>query len=246
MSTPFDAHFVDALEPYMPFYKIASADLTNGPLLRQIAKKNKPIILSTGAATLGEIESALSEIRSESDAQVALLHCVLSYPCDPRNANLETIRTLQRTFPGCIVGYSDHVPPAHESLCLTTAWLLGARIIEKHFTLDKGKPGNDHYHSFDPTDIRNFREACAYATEVFGQGQKKVLLCEEIPRLYARRSLVAARDVKQGDVIQAQDLAMKRPGTGIPPSYLDLIVGSRPIKDIGEDAVLQWDMFLNK
>lgn len=246
LSTPFDFHFADSLEPLMPGYKIASADLTNLPLLRHCAAKGKPMIVSVGASTSVEIERAIKEIRSTGNRQIALLHCVLSYPCKPEDANLRVISSLKELFPDCVVGYSDHVPPDHGCLALTEAWLLGARIIEKHFTLDKAKPGNDHYHAFDPDDIRHFRRQCEYATTLLGQATKEVLPCEQVARQQARRSLVAAKPIRKGQCITRDLIAIKRPGTGIPTEYLESLVDRCALRDIEGDELLSWDMFLQR
>jgi N-acetylneuraminate synthase len=246
MTTPFDLRFADALAPLMPVIKVASADLTNHVLLRHLARKGKPIILSVGAATLGEVDEAASLLKSEGVQQIALLHCVLSYPTAPGDANLGVIRHLQAAFPDLIIGYSDHVPPAHGCAALTTAWLLGARILEKHFTLDKTKPGNDHYHAMDPVDLRAFRTQCDYATALIGSDQKIVFPCEAEARKQARRSLVAARAIRAGERIAPEDVVLKRPGTGIDPRLLDVVVGAVAIRDIQEDEILQWEMFLKQ
>jgi sialic acid synthase SpsE len=242
LSTPFDHDFVDALAPLMPAYKIASADLTNYPLLRHCASKSKPMILSVGASTLSEVESAVAEVRQTSDAPIALLHCVLSYPCKPEDANLRIISTLKGRFPSCVIGYSDHVPPSYGCLSLIGAWLLGGRILEKHFTLDKSKPGNDHYHAMDPDDVRRFREQCDYVTATLGDGAKEVLACEQDARKNARRSLVAARPITRGEVVTEEAITVKRPGTGIPPTELTRVLGRPTLCDIAEDEVLQWNM----
>jgi sialic acid synthase SpsE len=246
LSTPFDTRFADALTPLVPAIKIASADLTNQPLLRHIAKKGKPVILSVGASTLGEVDEAVNLLKSEGVNQIALLHCVLSYPCDPVDANLGIISHLHAAFPDLIIGYSDHIPPAHGCVALTTAWLLGARIIEKHFTLDKKKPGNDHYHAMDPDDLREFRAQCDYVTSLIGSDQKKVLACEVEARKQARRSLVAARPIRKGEQVTTADVLVKRPGTGVDPRLLDVLVGAKALRDIQEDEILQWDMFLTR
>lgn len=245
MSTPFDFDFADSLAPCMPLFKIASADLTNLPFLRHCAKKGKPMILSVGASTIGEIDDAVKTVRNAGNEQIALLHCVLSYPTDPKNANLRIIDHLKATYPECIIGYSDHVPPHFDCITLTAAWTLGARIIEKHFTLDKTKPGNDHYHAMDPADIRNFRQQCDFVTNLLGQRKKEVLPCEKESRKQARRSLVVARAIKAGEAINEKDLMIKRPGTGIEPKYIDLILGKAPRVDLREDEILQWNMFMN-
>jgi len=246
ITTPFDLRFADALAPLMPVIKVASADLTNHILLRHLAWKGKPIILSVGASTLGEVDEAVSLLKSEGVQQIALLHCVLSYPTNPGDANLGVIRHLQAAFPDLIIGYSDHVPPAHGCAALTTAWLLGARILEKHFTLDKTKPGNDHYHAMDPADLREFRAQCEYTTSLIGSDQKIVFPCEAEARKQARRSLVAARAIHIGERIGHEDVLLKRPGTGIDPRLLDVVVGATAVREIQEDEILQWDMFLKR
>ncbi|MFH2104099.1 MAG: N-acetylneuraminate synthase family protein [Chloroflexota bacterium] len=244
LTTPFDVRFADALVPLMPVIKVASADLTNHPFLRHIAPMGKPVILSVGASTLGEVDEAVRLLKSEGVDQIALLHCVLSYPCDPSDANLGVIQHLQVAFPDLVVGYSDHVPPAYGCATLTTAWLLGARIIEKHFTLDKTKSGNDHYHAMDPEDMRAFRSQCDYVTALIGSDHKEVFACEAEARQQARRSLVAARALRSGETVTRDDILVKRPGTGINPRFLDVVVGARIIGDIQEDEILQWEMFL--
>jgi N-acetylneuraminate synthase len=246
LSTPFDERFADALTPLVPAMKVASADLTNHPLLRHIARKGKPVLLSVGAATLGEVDEAVALLRSEGLREIALLHCVLSYPCSPADANLGIIDHLQAAFPDLVIGYSDHVPPAYGCAALTTAWLRGARIIEKHFSLDKTKPGNDHYHAMDPADLREFRAHCDYITGLIGTDRKQVLPCETEARKQARRSLVAARSLHRGERIEASDLLVKRPGTGIDPRQLEVVIGATALRDIQEDEILQWDMFLTR
>ena len=245
MSTPFDFRFADDLNELMPVYKIASADITNFPFLRHIARKGKPVLLSTGASTIGEVDAAVMLLRKEEVRHIALLHCVLSYPCKPEDANLGIISHLRNVYPDIVAGYSDHVPPAHGCAALVTAWLLGARILEKHFTLDKTRPGNDHYHAMDPRDVREFRAQCDYVTSLIGQSRKDILACEAESRRQARRSLVAARALNAGEVIAATDIAIKRPGTGLPPEMLDVIIGRAVKKDIREDELLSWDMFLS-
>lgn len=248
LSTAFDEHYADVLEPYMPAYKIASADLTHIPLLRHCAQKGKPMILSVGASTLGEIEEAISTIRNAgNESPIALLQCVLSYPCAPEHANLKVIEYLTKAFPECIIGYSDHVPPVQGGTVLTTAWLLGARILEKHFTLDKTKLGNDHYHAMDPDDISVFWKEFEFVSSLLGDGGgKTVLTCEENARRQARRSLVASRSIKAGEIISESDIAIKRPGIGIAPRYISQIIGARVCCDIDEDQILQWSMLLSR
>lgn len=243
-STPFDDHFIDLLEPLMPAYKIASADLTNVPFLRKIARKGKPVLLSVGASYLAEVEEAVRVIAEAGNDQVALLHCVLEYPTAPEHANLAVIDYLARVFPENTIGYSDHVPPVHGPLTLLTAWMRGADILEKHYTLDKSLPGNDHYHAMDPDDVREYVKQQQFVGAMLGDGRKTVPSWEETPRRYARRSLVATRYIPAGTPLTEEMLTAKRPGTGISPVHYDLFLGRVAQRDIDVDDVLVWEMFL--
>ncbi len=151
LTTPFDTDFVDELDEMLNFYKVASADLTNYQLLKKIAKKNKPIILSTGASTISEIKSTLNFL-SQYKVDVILNHCVLSYPTPTSSANLGMLLNMSEEFPH-IIGYSDHTVPDDDHLVLICAVSFGATVLEKHFTLDKSMPCNDHYHSYDESDL---------------------------------------------------------------------------------------------
>lgn len=242
LSTPFDFQAADYLEELVPAYKIASADITNHPLLRHIARKGKPILLSTGASTIGEIDNAIRVIEEEdSDPDVCLLHCILQYPTDVENANLGMIRHLNSTFPEYEVGYSDHVPPDGEMLTLINSTLQGATVIEKHFTLDKSLSGNDHYHAMDPNDARAFRSNLGHIKKTTGLTRKQPIDAEMDSRTHARRSLVAAQNLNKGTTLSREDIGIKRPGTGISPTMLDEIVGRTVRQNIKSDAVLKWD-----
>ena len=241
-STAFDAFFVDALAPYMKVFKVASADLTNIPLLRQIATKGKPVILSTGASELCEIQQAVGVLESGGVSEIALLHCVLEYPTKPENANLLSIPALKETFPDYTIGWSDHVKTAYAGASVIAAWSLGAELVEKHFTLDKSQPGNDHYHALDPIDVAELRAQLDYYSKLMGCPEKRCLPCENEARLQARRSLVAGETIPVGEVIRADMLVPKRPGTGIAPDCLDELVGQVTTRRIEKDEVLDWEM----
>jgi N-acetylneuraminate synthase len=243
-ATCFDLRFVDALDALLPCHKIASADITNVPLLRRVAGKGKPVLLSTGASHLGEVEAALRWLDDGGAPAVGVLHCVLQYPTDPGNAHLRAIRHLAAAFPDATVGWSDHVPPLDGCLSLLLAWLEGAIVLEKHFTLDKSLPGNDHYHAMDPDDVAAFRRRCALAEALLGRPAKTVQPCEAAARAHARRSLVAARAIPKGTPITPAMLVAKRPGHGISPEHLDLLVGRPAPADLAPDEVLTWDAFL--
>jgi sialic acid synthase SpsE len=229
-STPFDLAAVDMLDPLVPFFKIASADITNIPLLRACASKNKPVVLSSGAAYLSEVEEAVRILEEKLPPEhIVILHCVLEYPCPYEHANLACIQHLGRAFPGHLIGYSDHTRPDPAAAILMRAWALGAVVIEKHFTHDKTLPGNDHYHAMDKGDLARFRDAARLLVEAEGSGHKTVLPSEALSRKNARRSLVAARDLPAGHVLSEADLIAKRPAFGLPPAALDWVLG-RPLR----------------
>jgi len=241
LSTPFDDESIDFLDPLMPFYKIASADITNLPFLRKIAKKNKPIVLSTGASTLGEIDAALDVLKEYKCENVALLHCILNYPTLNENAHLEMISSLKTSYPNCVIGYSDHTLPDKGMIPLVTAYLLGAKIIEKHFTYDKKLPGNDHYHSMDVDDLIAFKDTINQIEALRGAIEiKKPIKTEEKSRKNARRSIVLSTEVKAGCVLNESNLTYKRPGVGINPMHWDEVIGLKALSDLRKDHILQW------
>ena len=242
-TTAFDAAFVDGLAPYLNVFKVASADLTNVPLLRQIGSKGKPVIVSTGASEMSEIRNAVSILEEAGATGIGLLHCVLEYPTQPKNANLLSIKVLQREFPDYTIGWSDHVKVTHGGASVIAAWGLGASIVEKHFTLDKSIPGNDHYHALDVSDAASLIEQLRYMSDLLGSETKTCLACESEARLQARRSLVAAREIECGTFITADMLVPKRPGNGISPERLDDIVGQVALRDIAVDEMIRCDMF---
>lgn len=242
LSTPFDFESADYLEHMVKIYKISSSDLSNLPFIRYIARKRKPIYLSVGASYLSEVEEAVRVMMEENCPEICLLHCVLSYPTKNQDANLNMIKALKRTFPKLKIGYSDHTLPDKNMTILTTAYLYGAEVIEKHFTLDKTLPGNDHYHAGEPEDFANAIYNFKMIEEISGIEEKTVLDCEQIPRREARRSIVLKKNLKAGDIITEQDITFKRPGTGISPKYTDLILGKSVKCDLNEDTILSWDM----
>ncbi|MGA2622471.1 MAG: N-acetylneuraminate synthase family protein [Bacteroidota bacterium] len=240
ISTPFDDDAIEFLYPLLPFYKIASADITNFPFIRKIAKKGKPILLSTGSSTLGEIETAVHELRSHGCKELALLQCVLNYPTADENANLRMIHGLHQAFPDLIIGYSDHTLPDPTMLTLTAAFLMGAVIIEKHFTYDKSLPGNDHYHAMDVRDLKVFVKNLAKLDRLNGSLSKYPLPTEMISRKNARRSIVLKKNVPKGTILTEDMITYKRPGIGISPQFWDEVIGMRVIADLKEDDLLHW------
>lgn len=239
--TPFDIESVDFLEQLVPAYKIASADINNKPFLEYIARKDKPILLSTGASNISEIWNAIEWIKKQGNDNIGLLHCVLNYPTDYSDANLGMIFGLSRVFPDNVIGYSDHTSPEYVNDVLITAWLLGAQIIEKHYTWNKLLKGNDHYHSIDTRDLKNLMYKFKFIRNVIGDLEKHYLTSEIISRKFARRSLVAKRLIRKDETIEEKDLTWKRPGEGIPPGMIEWVIGATAAKDIEVDKVIFFD-----
>ncbi|MFX1257983.1 MAG: N-acetylneuraminate synthase family protein [Promethearchaeota archaeon] len=240
LSTPFDFNAVDYLNNLVPVFKISSSDLTNLPFIKYIAEKGKPILLSTGAATLDEIEDAVKIIKSTRNNQICFMHCILDYPTKYKDINLNMIKTLIKKYPDSLIGFSDHTKPDDSMLVPTIAYAYGAKILEKHFTLDKALLGNDHYHAMNPNDLRKLRENINFVKIISGQFKKEPLECEKSSRLHARRSIVANRRLKKGDIITRDMVTFKRPGTGIPPSMIDNVVGGTLLEDLNEDEILNF------
>ncbi|MCD6579349.1 N-acetylneuraminate synthase family protein [bacterium] len=243
LSTPFDFSSVDYLDPLMKYYKISSSDITNIPFIRYIAKKNKPVLLSTGASTIDEIKMAVKAIEDEGCYNICIMHCILEYPTPYEDSNLLMIQDIKDNFPEHILGYSDHTKPDKNMDVLSTAFILGAKVIEKHFTLDKTLKGNDHYHAMDPEDIKTLRKRIAFITKILGKDKKSYLKNEENSRKLARRSIVSKGSIKKGEIITIEMITFKRPGTGIPPYELDKLFGRKAKIDIKEDTTLLWEFF---
>jgi N-acetylneuraminate synthase len=241
MSTPFDLYAVDFLAPLMPAFKVASADITNVPLIRKCASQGKPLIISTGASTLPEIEFALTTAKEAGAKEISLLHCVLNYPTPEENAQLGMIETLKRIFPDVVIGYSDHVAPDETISALEAAMLLGACILEKHFTHDKALPGNDHYHAMNKSDLKAFIEKQKTYKKLIA-GDTKDISKESAARLHARRSIVANGAIKAGEIITEDMLIAKRPAHGISPVHWDDIIGKAATQDIADDDLLTWNV----
>ena len=241
VSTPFDDEAIDFLDPLVPFFKIASADLTNTPFLRKIAAKGKPVVLATGCSTVAEVDAAVAVLRDAGCRELSLLHCILNYPTPDANAHLQMITGLRRAFADVIIGYSDHTLPDEAMTPLTTAYLLGAVVLEKHFTHDKTLPGNDHYHAMDVNDLRRFRTQSEKIQSLLGTLLHKAPIeAEAQSRRNARRSVVLKKDVPAHTKLTADMLTYKRPGTGVSPVYWDNIIGRTVVRDMKADDILQW------
>ncbi|HVP13533.1 MAG TPA: N-acetylneuraminate synthase family protein [Phycisphaerae bacterium] len=236
-STPFSAGEADMLEGLdVPFFKISSMDVNHHAFLRHVARKKRPIILSTGMATLGEIEQAVMAIRSEGNDDIVLLHCVSLYPPNAETVNLRNIRMLSDVF-GLPAGFSDHTIGVG---CPLAAVALSACVVEKHFTLDKKMPGWDHAVSADPTEMATIIREGREIWKALGRYERTLTKEEVEKRNVFRRSLVTKRSMKAGEVITREDLDCKRPGWGIPPNELEYVVGRKLSEDVAAEQVLRW------
>lgn len=240
LSTPFDNESVDFLGDLgVSAFKLPSGEITNFPLLERAAGKGKPLILSSGMSTMTEVEEALETISASGCDEVVLLHCVSNYPTDPADVNLKAMRTMEEAFK-VPVGYSDHTMGIDIPLA---AAALGACVLEKHFTLDRDQPGPDHQASLEPRELEDLVRRVKIVDSALGDGIKKPVSSELEVMEVIRKSLVAAKTMKVGKIIEISDIAIKRPGTGIPPKLLGSVVGLELKTDVEYDEVLTWDHF---
>lgn len=243
MSTPFDAESADMLLGLgMQCLKIPSGEVTNLPFLARVARLDVPLILSTGMATIEEVEEAVGVIQSTrarpgGSVRLTLLHCTSNYPTALEDVNLRAMQTLRERF-GLPVGYSDHTAGI---LIPVAAVAMGATVIEKHFTLDRQLPGPDHLASLEPVELQEMVTQIRALERSFGDGQKRPREKELPVRDLVRRSLVAARDIRSGEVLTEGDVVMLRPGTGLAPRELSRVVGRRACVDIAANTQLTWE-----
>lgn len=240
LSTPFDEDSALDLNELMSVFKVSSSDITNKPFIEYLCGFGKPLLVSTGASNLDEIDDVVRWVK-RFDVPLALMHCVLNYPTEESNANLAMISSLKKRYPDIAIGYSDHTEPS-DMRVLETAAVLGASILEKHFTHDRNLPGNDHYHAMDAECLQSFVRSLRRIEQILGTEEKKSLPSEFSARQNARRSLVASRQIKKGEKIESAHLAFKRPGTGISPKDIDLVVGRVANQEIAEDSIVIWEM----
>lgn len=240
LSTPFSIESVDWLDDLVPAYKVASGDNNFLPLIKKIAQKKKPVILSTGMSDIAIVKQACQTITEHSNAssQIALLHCVSSYPTAPQDANLSAMHLLA---PYCdVIGYSDHTIGTDIAIAAVAA---GARIIEKHFTIDKNYSDfRDHQLSADPADLKKLKEGIAEVSSWLGRQNKKVLPSEEGTAMAARRSVVLKKDIKQGEPVELSFLDWLRPGDGISPDQTEKVINKKAKTNLAAGTVLTWDM----
>lgn len=222
LSTAFDTPSLKFLADLgVPSFKIPSGEVTNLPYLQQIGRYRRPVLLSTGMCNLGEVEQAIEVLYREGTTDIVLLHCVSNYPAAPEEANLRAMQTLAGAF-GLPVGYSDHT--LGSEVCLA-AVALGATVIEKHFTLDCNLPGPDHKASLEPAELASLVRAVRKVEASLGSGRKRPTASEADTAAVARKSLVCATDLPAGTVIIPEMIAVRRPGTGLPPSMYSFVLG---------------------
>ncbi len=238
LSTPFDTDSADLLDELpVSHFKIASGDVTNIQLLRYVAGKHKPVILSTGMSTLEEVKEALRVMAAANNTFVTLLHCVSEYPAPPEQVNLQAMVTMRDTF-RVPVGYSDHTQGVEVALA---AVALGASVIEKHLTLGRNMLGPDHRASLEPAEFKQMVRQIRIIESALGDGIKRPAPCEASNRLLARRSLFATVPIPKGTVIHEEMVECKRPGEGISPLYYDRVIGRRVTRSFKAGEALDWD-----
>lgn len=239
ISSPFDEESADLLAPYLNVFKIASYEMTHTPLLRHIARLNKPLIVSTGTATLDEVMKAVKVIVEEGNEQIILLQCTASYPTPPEAINARALVAL-REATGCLVGLSDHSRDPVIAPIVATA--LGACLIEKHFTLSNRLPGPDHEFALEPDELRRLVVSVRAAERVLGHGRKEVLPEERELHAFARRSIFAKHAIKAGEILGPDNIAVLRCGKlgyGLPPDQYENLIGRAAVRDISAESLIQ-------
>jgi sialic acid synthase len=238
-STAFDAASADFLESLdVPAYKIASGDLKSVPLLKHVASFGKPMIVSTGGAMIEDVQRAYDAIMPINE-QLAILQCTAGYPAAFDELDLKVISTYRERFPGAVIGFSSH---DNGVAMPVAAYMLGARIVEKHFTLNRASKGTDHAFSLEPVGLRKMVRDLDRTFRAMGDGQKKIYDSEKAPIIKMGKSLVVARDLPSGHVLGPKDVVMKSPAGGIPPYELDRVLGCTTLKALHEDDFLSFDV----
>ncbi len=238
-STPDEEESADFLEFLgVDLYKIGSGEVTNLPLLSHIAKKGKPIILSTGMSTLGEVESAVHAIENSGNTKLILLHCVSNYPANPVDCNLRVLKNLSAAF-GYPVGFSDHTLGTEIAIA---AVVQGACLLEKHFTLDKEMEGPDHKASLNPDEFSSMVKAIRRVEKALGDGVKRPVSSEKETKIVVQKTLVVCRDIKAGEIITESDLILRCAGGGLSYIYLPLIIGRSINRDLKANSAITLDM----
>lgn len=239
LSTPYDEGSADQLEDLdVSAFKVASTDTTNIPFLKYLARKERPIILSTGMCNLGEVEEAVFAIKDENNQDIVILQCTAQYPAPIQEMNLKTMATMRKAF-RCPVGFSDHSEGIGASPWAVAA---GACVVEKHFTLSRKLPGPDHRASLEPEELTELVKTIREVEQAMGDGIKRPTASELPNKLTHQKSVVARRNIAEGQIITSEDLTCKRPGTGVRPRYLEKFVGLRARRNIAADELLDWTL----
>lgn len=235
LSTPFDIESVRFLDKLQDIWKIPSGEITNYPYLVEIGRTKKDVILSTGMSDLHEIHNAVDVLKSNGTKNITLLHCTTEYPAPIEEINLNVMETLRKEF-GCPVGYSDHTQGIEIDLA---AVAMGATIIEKHFTLDRSLPGPDHKASLEPDELKAMVSGIRKVELARGTGVKRPTASERKNRDIARKSIVAAKAIKQGEIFTTDNLTTKRPGSGVSPMRWNEVLGERAVRCFEEDELIE-------
>lgn len=235
LSTPFDIDSIHFLDKLQNIWKVPSGEITNYPYLVEIAKTGKKIILSTGMSTLQEVDEALAVLKDNGAGEITLLHCTTNYPTPMVDVNLKAMITLKEHC-GCKVGYSDHTQGIEVPIA---AVAMGAKIIEKHFTLSRDMNGPDHKASLEPDELKAMIMAIRNIEKALGDGEKKPSESEKANIAVARKSIIAAKQIKAGDIFTERNLTTKRPGTGINPMRWEEMLGKRASRDYEEDELIE-------
>lgn len=236
ISSPFDIESVNLLENLnVPLYKLGSGELNNFELIDYVQKMNKPLIISTGMATLDEIKETYDFIDNKEN--LVILHCITGYPTSYEDANLNFIKTLQKNF-DVPIGFSDHSPGIELPIA---AVALGACVVEKHFTLDKNLEGPDHKASLNPIEFKDMVDAIRNVEVALGDGIRKFSDNELEIKKVARKSIILNQDVSEGTILKKEMLSIKRPGTGIAPNFINDVIGRKLTKDLTYNSILKWE-----
>ena len=239
LSSPFDEESADLLASLgVAAFKIPSGEITNLPFLAHVARKGKPMIVSTGMANLAEVATAVSTIEGAGNRDVVLLQCVSNYPAEPANANLRAMHTMATAF-DLPVGYSDHTPGTEVAFASVA---LGACVVEKHFTMDRRLPGPDHQASLEPDELAKMVQGIRTVESALGHGRKEPAASEANTADVARKSLVAARDIEAGTTLTEELVAVKRPGTGLPPAMRPYLIGRTVRANLPAGTLITLDM----
>ncbi|GAB1543058.1 N-acetylneuraminate synthase [Scytonema sp. NUACC21] len=240
-STPFSEEGVDFLMGLdVPCFKVAASDVNHLPMLRRIAQTGKPVLLSLGKCTLAEADTAITTLFENGCSNLCIMHCVAQYPAPIEEMNLRVIPTLATLYPECVIGFSDHSLEMTASIAAVT---LGARVVEKHVTLNQDDVGPDHWFSLDMAQLKQLICVTKDTYTALGHPRKRILACEETERKTSIRSLVLRHKVVAGHRLQIEDIKVVRPGGGIAPQFLDAVLGMKVTVDLAENTVLQWKMF---